>query len=115
MMFTDLIPMVERTYRVLPGRENRAMAGLSMGGAQTFSTGLDNLDKFAYLGGFSGSCGGRGGTFDPKTTCGGAFADPASFNKKVKVLFLATGSVEGPGNKGFQRYPGEGGNSQRLF
>jgi enterochelin esterase-like enzyme len=101
MMFTDLIPMVERTYRALPGRENRAMAGLSMGGMQTFTTGLNNLDKFAYLGGFSGSCGGRGGTFDPKTACGGAFADPAAFNKKVKVLFLGIGSVEGQGAKGF--------------
>ena len=60
MMFTDLIPMIERTYRALPGRENRAMAGLSMGGGQTFTTGLNNLDRFAYLGGFSGSCGGRG-------------------------------------------------------
>jgi len=59
MMFADLIPMIERTYRALPGRENRAMAGLSMGGMQTFTTGLNNLDKFAYLGGFSGSCGVR--------------------------------------------------------
>jgi len=101
MMFADLIPMVERTYRVLPGRENRAMAGLSMGGAQTFSTALEHLDKFAYIGGFSGSCGGRGGSFDPKTGCGGAFADPAAFNKKVKVLFLGIGSAEGPGTKNF--------------
>jgi enterochelin esterase-like enzyme len=101
MMLTDLIPMIERTYRTLPGRDNRAMAGLSMGGAQTFSTALNNLDKFAYLGGFSGSCGGRGGTFDAKTTCGGAFADPQAFNKKVKVLFLGIGSVEGPGTKTF--------------
>jgi enterochelin esterase-like enzyme len=101
MMLTDLIPMVERTYRALPGRENRAMAGLSMGGMQTFLTTLSNLDKFAYIGGFSGSCGGRGGTFDPKTTCNGAFADPAAFNKKVKLLFLGIGSVEGPGTKDF--------------
>lgn len=101
MMFADLIPMVERIYRVLPGRENRAMAGLSMGGAQTFSTALEHLDKFAYLGGFSGSCGGRGGSFDPKTACGGAFADTAAFNKKVKVLFLGIGSAEGPGTKNF--------------
>ena len=101
MMFADLIPMVERTYRVLPGRENRAMAGLSMGGSQTFSTALEHLDKFAYLGGFSGSCGGRGGSFDPKTACSGAFADPAAFNKKVKVLFLGIGSAEGPGTKNF--------------
>ena len=101
MVFTDLIPMVERTYRALPGPENRAMAGLSMGGMQTFTTALNNLDKFAYLGGFSGSCGGRGGTFDPKTDCGGAFADPAAFNKKVKVLFLGIGQAEGQGTKQF--------------
>lgn len=101
MMFTDLIPMVEKDYRVAPGRENRAMAGLSMGGMQTFTTGLDHLDKFAYLGGFSGNCGVFGGPFDPKTSCDGAFADPAAFNKKVKVLFLSTGSVEGPRVKEF--------------
>jgi len=96
MMFADLIPMVEKNYRVAPGRENRAMAGLSMGGMQTFTTGLENLDKFAYLGGLSGNCGAFGGPFDAKTSCGGAFADAAAFNGKVKVLFLSTGSVEGP-------------------
>jgi enterochelin esterase-like enzyme len=101
MMVTDLIPMVEKTYRVLPGRENRAMAGLSMGGMQTFLTTLTNLDKFAYIGGFSGSCGGRGGAFDPKTACSGAFADPAAFNKKAKLLYLGIGSVEGPATKNF--------------
>jgi enterochelin esterase-like enzyme len=104
MMFADLVPFVERTYRVSPGKQNRAMAGLSMGGAQTFGTVLENLDKFAYMGGFSGSCGGfgRGGdALDVKTICGGAFADPAAFNNKIKVLFLGIGSVEGPGTKAF--------------
>jgi S-formylglutathione hydrolase FrmB len=49
------------------------MAGLSMGGFQTFNTGLEHLDKFAYLGGFSGNCSGFGcGTIDIKTICGGA-------------------------------------------
>jgi S-formylglutathione hydrolase FrmB len=67
------------------------MAGLSMGGMQTFTTALENLDKFAYLGGFSRSCAGRGGTFDPKMTCGSAFVDPATFNKKVRLLFLGIG------------------------
>lgn len=100
MMLTDLIPMVERTFRVAPGRENRAMAGLSMGGMQTFGTALGNLDKFAYIGGFSGSSGGRGG-FDPKTSNDGVFADAAAFNKRVKVLFLGIGSMEGPGTKTF--------------
>ena len=104
MMLTDLVPMIEKTYRVLPGRENRAMAGLSMGGMQTFTTALGNLDKFAYIGGFSGSSGGPGrGTtaWDPKTASGGAYADAAAFNKKVKVLFLGIGSAEGTGTKTF--------------
>src|SRR3954468_24698482 len=100
MMLTDLIPTVARTYRVAPGRENRAMAGLSMGGMQSFLTVLSNLDKFTYLGGFSGSSGGRGG-FDAKTSSNGVFADAAAFNKKMKVLFLGIGSVEGPGTKNF--------------
>jgi enterochelin esterase-like enzyme len=100
MMLTDLVPMVEKTFRVAPGRENRAMAGLSMGGFQTFTTTLAHLDKFAYIGGFSGSTGGRGG-FDVKTAHGGVFADAAAFNKKVKVLFLGIGSEEGQGTKTF--------------
>jgi len=82
----------EAAYRILPDRENRAMAGLSMGGMQTFLTTLAHLDKFAYIGGFSGSCGGRG-SFDSKTSCSGAFADPAAFNSKVKLLFLSTGPI----------------------
>ncbi len=98
MMFTDLIPMVERTFRVAPGRENRAMAGLSMGGMQTTTTGLGNLDRFGSLGFFSGAGGGRGG-FDPKTASNGVFADAAAFNKRVKVFFLGIGSEEGTGTK----------------
>ena len=71
MMVTDLIPMVEKTYRVLPGRENRAMAGLSMGGMQTFLTTLANLDRFAYIGGFSGSTGAGAASIrrPPATEC----------------------------------------------
>jgi hypothetical protein len=67
MMLTDLVPMIERTDRVRPGKENRAMAGLSMGGAQTFATTLTNLDEFAYIGGFR-----RGNEApDIKSICGG--------------------------------------------
>jgi len=103
MMFTDLVPTIERLYRVRAGRENRAMAGLSMGGAQTFGTVLPNLDKFAYIGGFSGNCAGfgAGATPDLQTVCNGAFANPATFNRQVKLLFLSIGSTEGPGTKTF--------------
>jgi enterochelin esterase-like enzyme len=90
----DLIPMIDKTYRTKANRENRAMAGLSIGGMQTFVIGLKNLDRFAYLGGFSGSGGGfGGGTFDPKTSNGGVMADPKAFNKKVHLLFMSIGTA----------------------
>jgi enterochelin esterase-like enzyme len=92
----ELIPMIDRTYRTIPTRENRAMAGLSMGGGQTFRITLANLDKFAYIGGFSGGGAGRG-DFDPKTAYNGVFADPAAFNKKVKLLYMSNGTAEGTG------------------
>ncbi len=76
------------------------MAGLSMGGMQTFLTTLAHLDKFAYIGGFSGSTAIRG-PFDPKTSNNGVFADADAFNKQVKLLFLGIGSVEGPWAKNF--------------
>ena len=59
MMLTDLIPMIEDIPCASRARESRD-GGLSMGGMQTFLTTLANLDKFAYIGGFSGSTGGRG-------------------------------------------------------
>jgi enterochelin esterase family protein len=92
----DLVPMIDTTYRTKPDREHRAMAGLSMGGMQTFTIGLGNLDAFAYLGGFSGGGGGfGGGTFDPKTAHGGMMADAKAFNVKVRLLFLSIGTAEG--------------------
>lgn len=100
MMLNDLIPMIDSTYRTLATRENRAMAGLSMGGMQTFATTLANLDKFAYIGGLSGS-GGSGGTFDPKTSGNGVYADAAAFNKKVKLLWLGVGTEESPNTRIF--------------
>src|SRR4030095_3065279 len=49
----DLIPFVEKRYPVLSDRDHRAIAGLSMGGGQSLNFGLGNLDKFAWIGGFS--------------------------------------------------------------
>ena len=92
----DLIPMIDATYRTKADRENRAMAGLSMGGMQTFNITLNNLDKFSYIGGFSGAGGGfGGGTFDPKTSHNGVMADAEAFNKKVHLLWLGIGTAEG--------------------
>lgn len=52
-LLNDLIPFIEKKYRVLKNSENRAIAGLSMGGGQSLNFGLGNLDKFAWVGGFS--------------------------------------------------------------
>jgi enterochelin esterase-like enzyme len=96
VMINELIPIIDATYRTLADRENRAMAGLSMGGMQTFIITLNNLDKFAWIGGFSGAGGGfGGGDFDPKTAHNGVMADPNAFNQKVHLVWLGIGTAEG--------------------
>jgi enterochelin esterase-like enzyme len=54
-LLTEVMPAVERTYNASKNREERAIAGLSMGGAETLYTALNNLDKFAWIGSFSGA------------------------------------------------------------
>jgi enterochelin esterase-like enzyme len=90
-----LIPFVDRTYRTVANRDHRAMAGLSMGGFQTFHVTLKHLDLFSHIGGFSGA----GGMMedrkpDFKTDYDGVFADAAAFNKRVHVMYLGVGTVE---------------------
>ncbi|MGC8641362.1 MAG: alpha/beta hydrolase-fold protein [Isosphaeraceae bacterium] len=95
VMVKDLIPFIDATYRTIPDREHRAMAGLSMGGMQTFQITLKHLDLFAYIGGFSGSGGGFGGApFDPKTAHNGVMADADAFNRRVRLLWLGIGTAE---------------------
>src|SRR4030095_15870326 len=92
-----LSPYIDATFRTLPDRDHRAMAGLSMGGMQTFHVTLNHLDLFSYIGGFSGAGGVlvRGGRkLDPKTDYNGAFADPAAFAKRVHLLWLGVGTNE---------------------
>jgi len=52
-LITDVIPFVEKTFSTLPGRENRAIAGLSMGGGQTLNFGFGHTDLFSSIGAFS--------------------------------------------------------------
>jgi enterochelin esterase-like enzyme len=59
LVVNDLIPLVDATYRTIPDRTHRAIAGLSMGAAQATRIGLGNPDKFAYIGAFSGGGGRR--------------------------------------------------------
>jgi enterochelin esterase-like enzyme len=92
---TELVPAIDKSFRTLTDREHRAVAGLSMGGGHAFQIGLNNLDKFAYIGGFSGVPGGPGGPpIDPKTDFGGAMADAAAFNKRMKLIWFGTGTEE---------------------
>ncbi len=94
VMLNDLIPFIDKNFRTLTDGNNRAMAGLSMGGMVTTSVTFTNLDKFAYIGCFSG-----GPRVTEKDTLSkiynGAFADAAKFNKKVKLFFISNGTVEG--------------------
>lgn len=80
-MINDLIPMIDETFRTYTDREHRAMAGLSWGGKQTFDITLTNLDKFSYIGGFSGAIFG----LDVKDAFNGVFADADSFNKRCII------------------------------
>ncbi len=91
VVINDLIPMIDRTYRTLPDRNHRAMAGLSMGGGQTMQITLKHLDLFSYIGVFSGAI----RNFDVKTSFNGVFADAAAFNKKVRLFWIGAGTAEG--------------------
>jgi len=97
LVVRDLIPTIDSTYRTVPDRDHRAMAGLSMGGMQSLFVALHHLDEFAYIGSFSGPFIpgiNTGPRFDPRTAYDGAFADPAAFNKRVKLLWLGAGTAE---------------------
>jgi enterochelin esterase-like enzyme len=86
----ELIPMVDATYRTIPDREQRAMAGLSMGSVQTLYIGLNNLDTFAYLGVFSR----RPMSPQEFSNFSNVFADVAAFNQKVKLFWWGAGTAE---------------------
>jgi enterochelin esterase family protein len=92
-----LIPFIDSTFRTIPDRDHRAMAGLSMGGMQTFQVTFNHLDLFSYIGGFSGAGGMmmRGEQkLDLKTAFNGALADPATFAKRVHLLWIGVGTDE---------------------
>jgi len=97
-MTKALIPFIDKTFRTVPDREHRAMAGLSMGGMQTFQVTFDHLDLFSYIGGFSGAGGmmmmRSGEKPDLKTAFNGALADPATFQKRVHLLWIGVGTNE---------------------
>jgi enterochelin esterase-like enzyme len=102
---TDIMPYVEKNYRVYADRAHRAIAGLSMGGSQTLNIGFPNLDKFAYLGVFSSGVfgitgGGRGGArgatpAQPWDQQHKDVLDNAELKKGLKLVWFATGKEDG--------------------
>jgi enterochelin esterase-like enzyme len=86
----DLIPHIDRTFRTQTDRGRRAMAGLSMGSMQTLQITLRNLDKFSWIGFFSGAA----VTADLDTAYNGVFKDAAAFNKRVHLLWTGAGTAE---------------------
>ncbi len=85
-LLDDLIPFIEKTYPVHADRENRAIAGLSMGGGQSLNFGLGNLDRFAWVGGFSSA---------PNTkTPEELIPDPAETAAKLKLLWISCGDAD---------------------
>ncbi|ARK10560.1 alpha/beta hydrolase-fold protein [Fibrella sp. ES10-3-2-2] len=86
-LLNDLIPFVEKKYPTLTDREHRAIAGLSMGGGQSLNFGLGNLDKFAWVGGFSSAP----NTKRPEELV----PNPDAAKKQLKLLWISCGDADG--------------------
>ncbi len=84
---TDLIPFVDAHFRTLADRDHRAIAGLSMGGAEAMRIGLNHLDKFAYVGLFSPAI----GNLDPAKSYDGKLRDTAEINRRLRLLWIGIG------------------------
>jgi enterochelin esterase-like enzyme len=85
----DVIPFAEKQYRISAKADDRAIAGLSMGGEQTLEIGLTHLDLFRYIGAFSPAILGNS-----EETFKTVFADPAAANKKLKLFRMYIGKED---------------------
>ena len=96
-MIENIIPFVEKNYRVKKDRKSRAMCGLSMGGGQSFYIGLRDPEVFANVGVFStGMFGGIQGAsnFDLEKEVPGILTDTKTFNKQFDVFFMSCGEQD---------------------
>lgn len=92
----DLVPFVERTLRALPGRENRALAGLSMGSGITLNVAVKRLDVFASIGVLSSGAfrDASAGMATLQKINPEFLADPAATSKKLRLLFFSCGTED---------------------
>jgi enterochelin esterase-like enzyme len=114
ILLEEVMPMVDKAYNVSKNREQRAIAGLSMGGAETLYVGLNHLDKFAWIGAFSsapmlfpaaadaappaGAGGGGRGAPQPMDTAVFAKTFPtldAKANSQIRMLWIVCGTDDG--------------------
>ena len=86
-LLVDLIPFIEARYPAKTDRESRGLAGLSMGGGQSLNFGLGNLDRFAWVGGFSSAP----NTYAPEELV----PDPARAAAMLKLLWVSCGDQDG--------------------
>lgn len=89
----DLIPTIDRTYRTIPDGNHRALAGLSLGGMQSFALGMRHPELFAYLGGFSGGGGVPARSPDTEFSVLG-LVTTESFPRGRRLIFLSAGADE---------------------
>lgn len=95
VLIDEIIPMIDASFRTLTDRDHRAMAGLSMGANQTITITMNNLGKFSYIAGFSGTSNyPRTDVIDPATFMDGKFKDGAALNKQIKLFWLGLGTKE---------------------
>lgn len=98
-MTQNIVPFIDKNYRTLADKSNRAICGLSMGGGQSFYTGLENPDVFGSVGIFSsGIFGGirnpSGSTFDAEKEIPGLLSKSDEFNKKLDLLYISCGEQD---------------------
>jgi enterochelin esterase-like enzyme len=83
-LLEDVLPLVEANYRVKTDAAGRGIVGLSMGGGQSLTVGLNHLDRFAWVGGFSSSV-------PSQPAVAGALENPEATNQKLKLLWIGCG------------------------
>jgi enterochelin esterase family protein len=91
-LIEDVIPYIESSYRAFTDRGNRAIVGLSMGGGQALGIGLNNVDLFSYVGGFSS---GLGNSANYPKTYAKLVANADEANKRLKLVWIGCGTEDG--------------------
>jgi len=95
VVINEIIPMIDAKFRTIANRENRAIAGLSMGANQTMRIMMNNLETFSQIGGFSGTSNYPSiDAIDANTFLDGKYKDGKAVNAKIKLFWLGLGTKE---------------------